>query len=460
MVTFTIAMVFLIMQFLWMYIDDIMGKDVGMIVVFKLLFYTSANVIPMALPIAVLFSSIMTMGNLAESNELTAMKSAGMSLFKVMRPMFLFVLVISILTFYFSNYILPIANLKRRALIYDLQQQKPTLSIPKGIFYNDIKGLSIRVDDKDKETGELIGVLIYTGNPLRTVRAERGEMINSENNQYLFLKLTNGSMYEETKLDIDKNVKYAYNKSFFKESIVKFDLSEFNLQQTNEDLYRRDYEMMNFIQLGRMLDTISFETDSLMFDYKSKIKKNIFIFRDTIKGHEVKPNKDDKEIVLNNISSIQLDTLDKVLYMKALKFAQVSIRSRKDFAHMYLRQSDSRVELIDDYKTSWHKKFTLSFAIVILFFIGAPLGAIVKKGGLGVPLVLATLLFLFYYIITITGENLVESNVLTPLAGIWLSALFLVPIGMFLTYKSANESALFDIDSYKRLFSKLKFNKK
>ena len=460
-VTFTIAMVFLIMQFLWKYVDDIMGKDVGMFIIFKLLFYTSANIIPMALPIAILFSSIMTMGNLAESNELTSMKSAGMSLFKIMRPMLVFVVLLAGCTFYFSNYILPIANLKQRALIYDLQQKKPTLSIPEGVFYNDIKGLSIKVDSKDKETGELHGVLIYTGSPLKTIRAEKGEMISSSNKQYLFLKLTNGAIFEESKLQFDRNVKYAFNKSFFKESIAKFDLSEFNLQESDENLYKREYEMMNFIQLSNMLDTLVIQNDSILDEYKQNIKSDLFLYSDYLTQIDTTDTAHITNrlgLAIVNIDSIKAQGED--IYKKALRLAQVNIRSRKDYTNIYSRKIEARDELLDQYKTAWHQKFTLSFAVIVLFFVGAPLGAIVKKGGLGMPLVMATLLFLFYYIVSITGENLVESNVLSPFSGMWLSAFFLVPIGLFLTYKAAKESRLFDIDVYKKVLNKLKLSKK
>ena len=456
--TFTIAMVFLIMQFLWKYVDDIMGKDVGMMIIFKLLFYTSANIIPMALPIAILFSSIMTMGNLAESNELTAMKSSGMPLFRIMRPMLVFVVLLSCGTFYFSNYILPIANLKQRALIYDLQQKKPTLAIPEGVFYNDIKDLSIKVDRKDKETGELYGVLIYTGSPLKTIRAERGEMIYSANKQYLFLKLSNGSIYEESKLEFDKKVKYPYRKSFFKESLAKFDLSEFNLKESDENLYKREYEMMNFIQLSAVLDTMREDNNSINIDFRQNIVHSLFVLdqgEDTL----IKPNIDLKERQTTLDTVISLDKLDKGIYAKAIRLAQVNIRSRKDYAHIFVRKIEGRKEILTEYKTAWHQKFTLSFAVIVLFFVGAPLGAIVKKGGLGLPLVLAVLLFLFYYIISITGENLVESKVLSPFSGMWLSSFFLVPIGLFLTYKAANESSMFDITVYKKLLQKLKIKR-
>ena len=460
-VTFTISMVFLIMQFLWKYIDDIMGKDVGMLVILKLLFYTSANIIPMALPIAILFSSIMTMGNLAESNELTAMKSSGISLFRMMRPMVVFVVLIALGTFYFSNYILPIANLKQRALIYDLQQKKTTFYIPEGVFYNDIEGLSLKVDSKDKETGVLNGVLIYTNNPQRTIRAERGEMIFSANNDYLFLKLSNGAIYEESSFMAQKNDPYPFSKTFFKETILKFDFSNFNLQKTDENLYKRDFEMMNFLQLDRKLDTILVDYDSIKYEFSNRVKNEVFVLNDqpeVQKKFKVDSSLAKQVMVSKKIidSVFTINEMSDLNYAQSLKLAQVNIRARKDFAYNFLLRSQGREQMINDYKVAWHQKFSLSFAVIVLFFVGAPLGAIVKKGGLGLPLILATILFLFYYIITITGENLVESNVLTPFIGIWLSAFFLVPIGLFLSIQSANESALFDIDVYKQFFKKFR----
>ena len=453
-------MVFLIMQFVWKYVDDIMGKDIDFLVILELLFLTSANIIPMALPIAILFSSIMTMGNLAESNELTAMKSAGISLFNVMRPMVVFVVFLAVATFYFSNYILPIANLKQRALIYDLQQKKTTLYIPEGMFYNDIDGLSIKANSKEPETGALLDVLIYTGVPLKTIRAERGELIWSADNNYLFLKLSNGSLYEESKMQFDKQSQHEYNKTFFKESVVKFDASDFTLKKSDEDLYKRDYEMMSFIQLSATLDTIFMDIDSVKKTYQKKVLDDISVFKtfdikysDSTRASQIiNPN------LLDSVFSIhQLNDLE---YSQALNLAQVSMRSRKDFANMAAIRADSQASSINDYKVEWHKKFTLAFAVIVLFFVGAPLGAIVKKGGLGLPLILATLLFLFYYIITITGENLIESEVLSPFTGMWLSAFFLVPIGIFLSVKASNESRIFDIDVYKKWFEKLNLRKK
>ena len=448
-------MLFLIMQFLWKYVDDIMGKGVEMTVILKLLFYTSANIIPLALPIAVLFSSIMTMGNLAESSELTSMKASGMSLFKVMKPMFLFIVFISVSAFYFSNYVLPIANLKQRTLIYDLQSKKPAFSLQEGVFYNDIEGYSIKVDKKNAETGELNGVLIYqnSNHNNRIIKAKKGELVGSEDDRFLLLKLIDGTIYEDANLDFNPSAKKPYRKSFFKESMVKFDMSSFKLQKSDEDLFKREYEMMNFAQLGQAIDSFQVKIDSFSTAFKSNFLKETKIFDKT----SLAPLD---SIMINNHELVKIDTiiiLDSIpnsQYRTALQVTQSKLRAKKDFIMMNKQIDEVRSKSIDEYKTEWHKKFTLSFAIIVLFFVGAPLGAIIKKGGLGAPLIFATLFFLLYYILTISGESMIESQMISPFWGMWSSSLILVPLGLFLTYKAANDSALFDSDTYKKFFTR------
>jgi len=449
-------MLFLIMQFIWKYVDDIMGKGVDLTILFKLLFYLSADVIPLALPIAVLFSSIMTMGNLAESNELTAMKCSGMSLFKVMRPMLTLMIMLSISAFYFSNYILPIANLKLRTIIYDLQQKQADFLLTEGVFYNGIKGYSIKVDKKDSKSGGLEGILIYEGSG-KIIRAEKGELLTSENKQFLMLKLVNGAMYEEAKLDFKKKASYPFRKSFFKESTVKFDMSGFDMQSSDEELFKSDYKMMNFVQLGVAIDSFQVEKDSLSHAFKNKfISENVILNRevfkpivqDSIVHQDIPIVKKVKEVILiDEISSSDMNA--------AFSTAQGKIRSKKDYILMQEQINRMRESSFVDYVSEWHKKFTLSFSILVLFFIGAPLGAIIKKGGLGAPLIFATLFFLLYYILVISGENMIESRMLSPFTGSWMASFVLVPIGLFLTYKAANDSALFDIDIYKKFFRKI-----
>lgn len=452
-------MLFLIMQFLWKYMDDIMGKGIEMFVILKLLFYTSANLIPFALPIAILFSSIMTMGNLAESNELTSMKSSGMSLLKVMRPLVFIMVLISAFAFYFSNYILPIANLKQRTIIYDVQEKKSTFALTEGVFYNDIEGYSIKVDKKNDDTGEVLGVLIYQSKGTqRIISAKKGELIKSDDDRFLFLKLYDGSMYEQGDAKLNKKMKFPFTKSFFESSIVKFDISDFGLQNSDEELFKRDYEMMNFIQLGHSMDSINVINDSLLNVYKSSaITQNVIYDQARFKPLEI-----DTNIQAKNIEPLQkveiiffVDSLPDNQLRATYKTAQSKLRAKKDYIQHNTQLNQFRAKALNEYKTEWHRKFTLAFSIIILFFVGAPLGAIVKKGGLGAPMVMAVVLFLVYYILTISGESMIESNMISPFWGMWLSSFILSPLAMFLTYQAANDSALFDKDAYLKVFNAL-----
>ena len=462
-VTFGIALFFLIMQFLWKYVDDLMGKGLQISVLLELLFYVSATLIPLALPLAVLFSSIMTFGNLAENNELTALKSSGMSLFKVMRPM---LVIISIAAFFFSNYILPIANLKYRTIIFNIQEKKPTFALTEGIFYNDIEGYSIRADHKVDRTGELRGLLIYENVTVggKIIRAKRGEMLKSENDRYLLLRLEEGAMYEEVGPDNFQKARFPYRKSFFKEAIMKFDMSDFNMPEEDEDLFKRDYDMMNFMQLDYAIDSLYVLQDSVVGQFTKNVEKSLTILNPNLYKKDSTKQRSDTLADLNNDRSkvkiidtlIHLDSLHGSELQQAQTAAQTSIRNTKEgLIYPQTLYADARQSNFVDYKASWHKKFTLSFAIIVLFFIGAPLGAIIKKGGLGAPLVFATLFFILYYILTISGENMVETEYISPLAGIWLSSIILTPLGIWLTYKAANDSALFDWDAYRRIFSNL-----
>ncbi len=459
LITFFIAMFFLVMQFLWKYVDDLMGKGLEITVILELLFYVSATLIPLALPLAVLFSSIMTFGNLAEKNELTALKSSGLSLFRIMRPMFIFILFLSSAAFYFTNYILPIANLKWRTIIYNIQTKKPTFGINEGIFYNDIDGYSIKVEEKNDNTGELTDVLIYQMDKRRQekiIKAEYGQMLKSENDRFLLLKLMNGSMYQEVGAKMLGKAGNPFQKTFFEEGIIKFDLGGFAMKEESEDLFKREYEMMNFRQLGYALDSLETDYDTMKIEFEQNLNRQLLVTNPDFAA----PRMQDS-ILLNTTPELIVDTVIKLADLKVMEYttaltgAQSNIRSTKDFTYTQTIIRNGRLSSFQDYKSAWHKKFTLSFAIVILFFVGAPLGAIIKKGGLGAPLVFATLFFLLYYILMISGENMVESGLLEVWKGMWMSSLILTPVSIFLTYKAANDSALFDWDIYKKYFRRL-----
>jgi len=456
------------MQFLWKYIDDLIGKGLEISVLLELLFYVSATIIPLALPIAVLFSSIMTFGNLAEHNELTALKASGVSLMKTMRPMLLFILILSASAFYFTNYVLPIANLKWRAIIWDIQEKKPTFGITEGIFYNDIENYSIRVDKKNDNTGGLEGILIYelTQKSVgKTIKAKTGEMLKSENDRYLLLKLNSGAMYEKLSPAQMQSDQYPFQKTFFEEAIIKFDLSGFQMQESSEDLFKRDFEMMNFIQLSQTIDSLHIMHDDYKSNFQKTLKNSIATFNDELNIDSVKV--DSSELVNGTIPRpVPVDTVINYNDIKVMELevarvsAQNEIRSTKDMIFGQNMVKEAQALSIEQFKTAWHKKFTLSVALIILFFIGAPLGAIIKKGGLGAPLVFATLFFLLFYVLTVMGENMVISGFFEPWKGMWMSSLYLAPLGIFLTYKAANDSALFDRDVYKRYFRKIFPSKK
>lgn len=463
LITFIIAMFFLIMQFLWKYIDDLIGKGLEISVLLELLFYVSATLIPLALPLAVLFSSIMTYGNLAEHNELTALKSSGLSLIKVMRPMFVFILALSLGAFYFTNYLLPIANYKWRTIIYDIQNKKPTFGITEGVFYNDIDNYSILVQEKNDDTGELTDILIYENSDIsvsKIIKAKEGEMLKSENDRFLLLKLIQGSMYEKLQPAQVQRDRYPFQKTFFDEAIVKFDLSGFKMGESNEDLFKRDFEMLNFVQLNEAIDSLHDEFNESKTQFCNVLKQKMVIYNEAI----IPPDSSFYNDSLAQMGIPQREPIDTIIRIEnmhqsevlaSLQSAQADIRTRKEMMLGQINFQDAQAYNVTLFVSALHKKFTLSLAILILFFIGAPLGAIIKKGGLGAPMVLATLFFLLYYILTIMGENMVESGFLEPWKGMWLSSFILAPLGVFLTYKAANDSALFDREVYKRYFRKL-----
>jgi lipopolysaccharide export system permease protein len=457
-ITFSIAMFFLIMQFLWKYVDDLMGKGLELSVLLEMLFYVSASLIPMALLLAVLFSSIMTYGNLAEHNELTAFKSSGLSLFKVMRPMFAFVVILSISAFFFSNYILPIANLKWRSIYWDILEKKPAFNLKEGIFYKDIDNYHIKVDKKDPD-GTLHGILIYDlsqGIGHRKIRAQEGIMLKSENEDYLFLQMKSGIIYEQVQPRKFEKVQVDFQKSFFEEAVVKFDMSGFNLEKTNADLFKQDFEMMNFMQLDFALDSLNKVNDTLDLRFANSLKRQIIVLNnDFISLAPDNPLDTLTPDTTKVVEVITLDSLHGSELSAAYLDAQTALRDMKNSIFMEIDRTVAREEALNEYRAAWHKKFTLSYALIVLFFIGAPLGAIIRKGGLGMPLVFAVIFFLLYYIITMIGENMVESGVVVPWKGLWLSAFFLTPLALFLTYKAVNDSALFDWDVYKRFFGRI-----
>jgi lipopolysaccharide export system permease protein len=458
--TFFIALFVLLMQFLWKYVDDLIGKGLEWYIIAELLLYAGASLVPLALPLAILLSSIMAFGNMGESYELVAMKSAGLSLQKIMAPLIVQTAVVCLLAFFFSNYVLPVANLKCGTLLYDVTHQKPAIEIKEGIFYNGIDNYSIRIGKKENNNGLLKNLMIYDhtlrAGSNKVIIAESGTMAMTPDNQYMVLHLFNGYSYDEQgAYNRDKqNLPLARVK--FEEKLVRMDLSGFKLTRTDEDLFKDNYQMMNMAQLKSSINQIETEGNRKLNEFKSHLTESFYRFRpvvDTAFNEEVSTeNEPIKPITFAFIKHDEkLQALDAALNLS---------RSAKAYAESFVSDTENRFRYITRHLVEWHRKLTLSFACMILFFIGAPLGAIIRKGGLGMPVVVSFIFFIFFHIISITGEKFVKEGVLDVSIGMWLASFILLPIGIFLTYKASRDSVLFDLTAYIEILKKINRKKK
>lgn len=453
--TFFISLFVLLMQFLWKYIDDLVGKGIDGLVVAELLFYTAANLVPLALPLALLVSSIMTFGNLAEHFELTAAKAAGVSLQRIMMPLFFIVILISATAFFFSNNVLPYTNLKMGSLLYDIRQQKPSLSIREGVFYNGIEGYSIKVGQKDDDGKTIRQVMIYDhtagiGNR-KVVMAQRGTMESTPDQRYLILSLYDGNSYEEQNKNKGGVDTHPLMRNSFKDYIIRFDLSQFQLNRTNEDLFKGGHQMMNLTQLGEAVDSLRTDNHKKESLIAVQFKHNFLFLRDSIKFYSN----------INKSNAIaQLDTSIHANANQLYENAKNQARSMQSFIMGIKDEMESRNSQLARFEVEWHRKLTLPAACFILFLIGAPLGAIIRKGGLGMPLVISIVFFLAYHIMSITGEKFAKEGILPAWRGMWTSSMILLPVGLFLIYKATHDSVIFDRDAYLNFFNKFKKRKK
>ena len=447
--TFFIALFVLLMQFLWKYIDDLVGKGLETVVIAELLFYTSANLVPMALPLAILVSSIMTFGNMAEHFELTAAKAAGISLQRIMLPLFFTALLVSGLAFLFSNKVLPYTNLKMGSLLYDIRQQKPALSIREGVFYNGIEGYSIKVGSKDSDGSTIRKVMIYdhtgsVGNR-KVVMAEKGRMETTPDQRTLILTLYTGTSYEEQNKSRNGVDVHPLLRNSFSEYIIRFDLSQFQLSRTNEELFKGGHQMMSLAQLNGAIDSLKGEGGRKEQTSKLHIQPYFLFYRDSAGFANSMAKKSGNQLPTNT------DSLDKsLLYSQAMEQA----RAVQSYLRGLEEERQWRKNQLSRFLVEWHRKLTLSAACFILFLIGAPLGAIIRKGGMGLPLVISILFFLAFHITSITGEKFARESIIPSWQGMWLSSAILFPIGLFLIFKATHDSRLFDSEAYTQMFKK------
>ena len=448
--TFFIALFILVMQFLWKYIDDLVGKGLQWNVIGELLFYASTTFVPLALPLAILLSSLMTFGNLGERYELVAIKSAGISLRTAMKPLIILSVAISIFAFFFSNNILPITNLKFKSILYDVRQQKLALNIRPGIFYNGIDGYVMRIGKKDKDGVTIRDVIIYDhssrmGNT-NVTQADWGRMEQSDDGSILELTLFDGFNFDEK-----TGKKYDHNRpmqrTHFGEQYRRFDLSEFKMMRTNEELFRNHYQMLNLKQLEVSEDSLKREMDNRAAGLERAIKMSYF-YNNQLDSARYATLSDTLEVFSPVISPPGMNKADLTsIYDLAL----TSARNTRNNVEFNKSDHENRLILLRKHQVEWHRKFTLSIACLVLFFIGAPLGAIIRKGGLGLPLVISVVFFVIYHVISMIGEKSVRAGEMEPIVGMWLSSAILLPLGVFLTYKATTDSPLLDTESWQRI---------
>jgi lipopolysaccharide export system permease protein len=461
-VTLFISLFVLLMQFLWVYLDDLVGKGLELNIIAEFLIYALAMLMPMALPLSVLLASLMTFGDLGENNELLAMKAAGISLFRIMKPVIVLSVLLSIGAFYFSNRMIPVSYKKLIALMSSIRQMRPEIVVKEGIFSNDIDNFSIKVGRKARDGSMLYDIMIYDhrndrGNETITM-ADSGTMSITPDKRFMILNLYSGQTHEEIQTANKETGGYPTRTDKFKKQTLYSKLQGMELERKDESIFRNQYRALNNIQLQHFSDSISKQVESvislqsLSMSYPHPIPVSISAI-ERKEASLVPKIRLQKFIDIDSLMSNSVSSVRRQLIEAALANARTNIR--------ILQQANvSNIEnlrMLNRFDTEWHKKYTYSIACLIFFFIGAPLGAIIRKGGLGMPLVVSVMLFITYWVISTTGEKYVREAASGLWFGVWFSTILFLPAGVFVTYKAVTDSTLLDINAYNEFFKKLRF---
>lgn len=473
--TFFICLFIVLMQFLFRMIDDLVGKGLGLDVLGELFFYAALTMVPTALPLAVLLASLMVFGNLGEKLELTAMKAAGISLFRIMRPLIVLMVAIAVGAFFFQNYVLPVAQSKMWTMMFSVRQKTPEVEIPVRSFYDDIPGLNLYIDRKNPETGMLYGMIIYDmtrGNDnARVILADSGQFSFTEDKTRLFLHLYRGEMFENLNENSGGIVTGGYmpfrREEFADKQIyLMFDA---NFNRMDESGIRSQYVGQNVSQLRHSIDSIGRQVDSIGDIYAADllvtpvVGTNRYAMSLDSAGKRVVEAMPPTEAEQHAAAKSFRYNLDSVFTSPSPAYAKTYVtqalndarRQRQEFEYRALMLTE-QAKLMRRHDIEMQRKFTLSIAVLVFFFIGAPLGAIIKKGGLGTPLVISVFLFILYYIIDNSGYKMARDGKVDVWIGIWLSTFALLPLGIFFTRKAVDDSAVFNLDAYKNLLNRLR----
>ena len=450
--TFFIIIFILMMNFVWRYIDELVGKGLDPMVIIELIVYATINMIPMGLPLAILLATIMAMGNLGENYELLAMKSAGMSLMRILKPLFWVIGIISFGSFFIVNDLVPYANKKMFSIIYDIRQQNEALEFQDGLFFNGIDDMSIRVEKQNPKTKLLTNILIYDNRArngdMTTTMADSGYIRLSDDKRYLLVTLYNGETYEQSR-NYQWYTKSSLRRHKFDRQDGKIPMAGFDFQRSDENMFVNNSQTMDISDLQRTIDSLDMLVNNITATAYNPLLRNQIFERDpdgVAPLDSLEVDRSQKTFSTYLIDSIKkLDTRSKSkVYDNALRTAR---SSRNAFSFDEGTSKDALSQLYRS-KNEWHRKLTLPISILIFFLIGAPLGAIIRKGGLGMPIVISVIFFVIYYIISISGEKYAKEGTWTSLLGMWISAIILTPLAIYLSHTANNDSPLLDFDWY------------
>jgi lipopolysaccharide export system permease protein len=459
--TFFICVFILLMQFLWKYVDDLVGKGLTWDIMAELLFYASFGLLPFAFPLSMLLASIMSFGELGENYELVAMKSSGISLFRIMKPLIIVAILITFTAFFFANYVLPHTNLRFTTILWSVKQQKPEMILKEGVFTNEVDGYSIRVGKVDNRNKTLHDVLIYDhtngrANESVTV-ADSGFLYITEDKNYMILTLYNGENFSEE--DRNRNqTNYPFRRDKFEKQVLNVRVHNFDFQRTDESVFKNSFRMLNIRQLRKA-------EDSLSIDYKMRVRNFVLTTRyssylnSRLYARVMGKDSILKSLAVDSVIKVDFDkkmaSLDTWNNGEVLQNAVYNARNNFQEINNIENNLYGRKKRINMHSMEFHRKFTLSFAVLIFFFIGAPLGAIIRKGGLGMPVVVSILLFILYYIFSMTGEKSAREDVWGMFTGMWFSSFVFLPVGIWLTYKAVTDSAIMVAETYTNLLKKI-----
>ena len=457
--TFFIVTFVLMMNFVWRFIEDLTGKGLSADVILELIFYATINMIPLGLPLAMLLAGIMTMGNMGENFELQAMKSAGMSLMRIMQPLIIVTFLISIGSFFLVNNLVPYAYKRSMIILSDIKRQKQVLEFKDGLFFNGIhEDMSIRVEHQDPETGLLHNVLIYDsrsqGGNMTTTMAETGYIRLSDDKKFLLVTLYNGDNYQQT-----RNTRW-YTKNSLRHD--KFDMQDMTIRMEGFDFQQSDNAMVNSSQAKNIVE-LQHAIDSLDVTVAEAVARSYDpLLRDNLFTNDIQVLQLPDSMRIDKSAFVDVNLLDSIKTLPLREQSEIfktaktmANNSRNSFSYDEGSAKDGLNQLYRS-KNDWHKKLSLPFSVIIFFLIGAPLGAIIRKGGMGTPIVISVIFFVIYYVISLSGEKMAKEGTWSSFTGIWISSFILTPIAIYLMIKATNDSSLLDTDWYDAQFKKIK----